>query len=83
MKVITNFGKSIDNLEMKEGLRVKDVLLDLARHIRYNFVSNDELDSNVQIFLNGKDIHFLPKKLDEQLNDQDTLEIYLTPLGGG
>jgi len=83
MRVITNFGQSFENLEIKERVKVKDLLLDLGKLIHYEIVHNDEIDSNVEVLLNGKNIDFMPKRLDEELTDKDTLEIYLTPLGGG
>lgn len=83
MKVITNFGRSYENFQIKKGTKVKELLMKLIKDLPYGLLSEDDLDQNIEILLNGKDIHFLPEKLDYELKNGDTLEIYLTPLGGG
>ncbi|MCS7281032.1 MAG: MoaD/ThiS family protein [Desulfobacterota bacterium] len=67
---------------MEGTLRVREVFVSLMKDMNIE-VPTEELDPLVEILLNGRDINFYSKKLDEELKDGDILEIYLTPLGGG
>ncbi|MDW8002346.1 MAG: MoaD/ThiS family protein [Deltaproteobacteria bacterium] len=82
IKLLTNFGKSNENLKVEGTLRVREVFVSLMKDMNIE-VPTEELDPLVEILLNGRDINFYSKKLDEELKDGDILEIYLTPLGGG
>jgi len=66
---------------------LRDLLLYLGERIRFEFVDARQgtlaWDLEIEILLNGKDFIFLSRGLETPLNEGDSLEIYLLPLGGG
>ena len=72
--------------EVPEGVgTIKDLLLLLGKEARFDFVDarSGDLEKDLEIQVNGKEVWFYPSGLDRPLEDGDVVEIYLMPLGGG
>jgi hypothetical protein len=72
--------------EVPEGVRtIKDFLLFLGKEARFDFVDarSGQLEKDLEILVNGKEVWFYPSGLDRPLEDGDVVEVYLIPLGGG
>ncbi len=61
------------------------LLSHLGEKIDFDFFDprKGELETDLEILMNGKDFRFLPKGLVSLLKEGDSVEIYLLPLGGG
>lgn len=73
-------------LALPEGVEtVRDLLGDMGNQIGFNFIDlqTNELEEDLEIIINSKEVWFYPSALDTKLNDGDIVEIYLLPLGGG
>lgn len=73
-------------LDLPEGVEtVRDLLEDMGSQIGFNFIDlkTGELEEDLEIIINGKEVWFYPSALATNLNDGDIVEIYLLPLGGG
>jgi hypothetical protein len=71
---------------LPEGVEtVRDLLLHMGHQIDFSFIDpvTSSMEEDLEIILNNKEIWFYPTVLDTFLNDGDSLEIYLRPLGGG
>lgn len=57
----------------------------MGRRIDFVFVDKDGemLRPDVEILLNGKEILFFPRGLKTRIEEGDSVDITLTPLGGG
>jgi molybdopterin converting factor small subunit len=64
---------------------IGELLRYLGRRIDFVFVDKDGemLRPDVEILLNGKEILFFPKGLKTKIEEGDSVDITLTPLGGG
>jgi hypothetical protein len=72
--------------EVPEGVKtIKDFLLFLGKEARFDFVDvgSGQLEKDLEILVNGKEVWFYPSGLDRPLKDGDVVEVYLIPLGGG
>jgi hypothetical protein len=79
-------GSGSGMLALPEGVEtVRDLLGDMGGQIGFNFIDlkTGELEEDLEIIINGKEVWFYPSALDINLNDGDIVEIYLLPLGGG
>jgi len=78
-------GKTVE-VEFAEGITLRQILQQLITRfppLRTElFDENDNLFGHVHVFLNGRDVAFLPDKLDTQLEPQDAVNIF-PPVGGG
>jgi molybdopterin converting factor small subunit len=64
---------------------IGELLRYLGRRIDFVFVDKDGdmLRPDVEILLNGKEILFFPRGLKTRIEEGDSVDITLTPLGGG
>jgi molybdopterin converting factor small subunit len=64
---------------------IGELLKHLGRRIDFGFVDKDgeKLRPDVEVLLNGKEIWFFPKGLKTSIEEGDSVDITLTPLGGG
>jgi molybdopterin converting factor small subunit len=64
---------------------IGELLRHLGRRIDFVFVDKDGemLRPDVEILLNGKEILFFPRGLKTRIEEGDSVDITLTPLGGG
>ena len=79
-------GSGSGLLELPEDVETVGNLLEhMGGQIGLNFIDikTGELEEDLEIKLNGKEVWFYPSALDTKLNDDDIVEIYLLPLGGG
>ena len=79
-------GSGSGMLDLPEGVETVGNLLEhMGVQIGFNFIdlNTGELEEDLEIILNGKEVWFYASALDTNLNDGDTVEIYLLPLGGG
>jgi hypothetical protein len=89
IKLTSNFALRIEdagNFSVPESVRtIGELIRYLGRRIDFVFVDNggEKLRPDVEILLNGKDIWFLPSGLKTTIEDGNSLDIALTPLGGG
>jgi len=66
-------------------MTVRDLIGYAGRQINFPFFKDDsgELETDLEIMVNGKEVWFCPEKLDTRLKDGDSVAIYLMPVGGG
>lgn len=89
IKLQTCFALPDSGLEItdlpEEVEKVRDLLRYVGKQIGFEFIdaSTGELEEDLEIIINNKEVWFYPTKLDTVLKDGDTVEIYLLPLGGG
>ena len=91
MKIQLNTNFVALNSESRETnlpptiLTVRDLIGYAGRQVNFQFFNNDsgELETDLEIMVNGKEVWFYPDKLDTQLKDGDSVAIYLMPVGGG
>ena len=79
-------GSDSDMMDLPNGvITIKDLLHHMEKALKFNLIDSNsgDLDKDIDIILNGKEVWFYPYKLNHPLCDGDTLEIYLLPLGGG
>ena len=64
---------------------ILDLLRHISREIDFDLIDPEsgELDIDLEITINGKDLWFFPTGLKTRLNDGDSVLISLIPLGGG
>jgi hypothetical protein len=64
---------------------VGDLLGNIGGQIEYSFINPEsgQLEEDLEIIVNKKEIWFYPDALNTPLQDGDVVEIYLLPLGGG
>jgi hypothetical protein len=74
-----------DFLLPSEVKSVADLLTYLGAETDFPFTNakEDRLRPDIELTLNHKDIAFFPKGLKTPLEEGDSLDINLTPLGGG
>ena len=78
-------GKSVE-LDLPGGTTVRGLLEAIVnRHpaLRQKlFDEEDALFGHVHVFINGRDSHYLDRKLATELEESDTVDIF-PPVGGG
>ena len=64
---------------------ITDLLQHIGKEIEFDLIDPDtgELDIDLEITINGKDFWFYPTGLKTPLNDGDSVQVSLIPLGGG
>ena len=89
IKLKTHFKIDVPDSEWfvlpEEVKNVNDLLLYMGREINFSFVDSTtgELERELEILVNNKEIWFYPEALKHPLMDGDVVEVYLLPLGGG
>ena len=91
VKLITNFsfhGSGSGSGEVtlpSNSATVGELLRYIGEQIDFSFIDADdsELWQHLEVTINGKDLLFYPTGLKTQLKDGDSVDISLTPLGGG
>ena len=79
-------GSGSERMPLPEGVEtVGDLINYIGGQIEYSFINpeSDQLEEDLEIILNKKEIWFYPGALNTPLQDGDVVEIYLLPLGGG
>jgi hypothetical protein len=64
---------------------ITDLLRHISKEIEFDLIDPDtgELDIDLEITINGKDLWFFPTGLKTPLNHGDSVLVSLIPLGGG
>lgn len=88
IKINSNFGLSNycgKELEIDNGMTVRNLLSDIGEKLNINFFDSESgnIHRDMQIIINGKDCLLIPTPLETSLEDGDSVDIYLLPLGGG
>ncbi len=89
IKLNTNFafqGPGSDTLLLpSEVTTIAELLRHIGGQIDFPFIAKDgqNLRQDIEIIINDKDIGFYPAGLNTPLNDGDSVDITLIPLGGG
>ena len=91
MRILLNTNFVVLNSESREInlpstiMTVRDLIEYAGRQVNFQFFKNGsgELETDLGIVLNGKEVWFYPDKLDTRLKDGDSVVLYLMPLGGG
>ena len=79
-------GSESKRMSLPEGVKtVGDLLCNIGGQIEYSFINPEsgQLEEDLEIIINKKEIWFYPDALNTPLQDGDVVEIYLLPLGGG
>jgi len=85
VKLQTCFGLP-ERMTLPEGIEtVAQLLRHVGEEIHFTFMNPDssDLDQDLVLSLNGKEIWFYPTVLNTPLKEGDLVEIYMLPLGGG
>ena len=89
IKLNTNFAFNVQGSgEFSLPAEVKtitDLLRHMSKEIEFDLIDPDtgELDIDLEITINGKDLWFFPNGLKTPLNHGDSVLVSLIPLGGG
>jgi hypothetical protein len=64
---------------------VSDLLRYLGEKIDFSFLdaTSGKLRPDIEVIVNGKEIWFYPEGLQKPIQDGDSIEVTLIPLGGG
>ena len=79
-------GAESEIMELPEGVAtVADLINCIGDEMNVSLIDpkTGELEKDLEVILNGKDVFFYPDALNNTLNEDDLLEIFLLPLGGG
>ena len=79
-------GSDSEIMDLPEGvMTVADLIHWMGREINVSFIDSKtgEMENDIEVILNGKEVFFYSNGVDTVLNDGDRLEIFLLPLGGG
>ena len=79
-------GLESDPAALPEEVRtLRDLLVYIGGKLRFDLVDGKtgNLGDDLEIMINGKEIWFFPKGLDTPLEENDSVEIHMVPLGGG
>jgi len=89
IKLNTNFAFRDTNSEdfslPAEVKTVSDLLRHISRKIGFDLIDPDsgEMEIDLELTINGKELWFFPTGLDTPLNHGDSVLVSLIPLGGG
>ena len=89
IKLNTNFAFNIQGSEdftlPPEVKTITDLLRHIGKEIEFDLIDPEsgELDIDLEITINGKDFWFYPTGLKTPLNQGDSVQVSLIPLGGG
>ena len=72
-------------LELEPHANLRDLLENLSAKIRFSLIDpkSGEVDSFLQLRVNGREYFVLPRRLDTPLQDGDIVEIAVTIAAGG
>ena len=79
-------GLESDPAVLPEEVRtLRDLLVYIGEKLRFDLIDGNtgNLGDDLEIIINGKEIWFYPKGLNTLLEEDDTVEIHMVPLGGG
>lgn len=79
-------GSGSEMMSLPESVNtVGDLLGYIGGQIEFSFIhpESGQLEEDLEIIVNKKEIWFYPDALNTPLQDGDVVEIYLLPLGGG
>jgi hypothetical protein len=79
-------GSGSEKMPLPEGVEtVGDLIKYIGAQIEFSFINPEsgQLEEDLEIIVNKKEIWFYPTALNTPLQDGDVVEIYLLPLGGG
>jgi len=64
---------------------LRELLAYVGKKINFAFMDarSGELETDLEILMNGRDFRFSDKGLETALKEDDFVEVYLLPLGGG
>ncbi len=64
---------------------VEDLLRKIGEEIDFGFLDADtgKLRPDIEVIVNGKEIWFYPENLQKPIENGDSIEVTLIPLGGG
>jgi len=89
IKLDTNFafgGSGSDGFSLPSGVTtIGDLLRHIGKAVDFPFIDPDsgDLEIDLEISINGKDIWFYPTGLNTPLKEGDVVDISMIPLGGG
>ena len=89
IKLDTNFafgGSGSGGFSLPSGVAtLGDLLRHIGREVDFPFIDPDsgDLEIDLEISINGKDIWFYPTGLNTPLKEGDVVDISMIPLGGG
>ncbi|UCB48700.1 MAG: MoaD/ThiS family protein [Deltaproteobacteria bacterium] len=87
--LISNFSLGIsdsENFLLPPNITtIGDLLRHVGEQMNFPFIAADahDLRRDIEVSINGKDVWFYPDTLKTPLNDGDSVEVNLVPLGGG
>ena len=79
-------GSDSDIFPLPENIKTMgDILGYIGGKIDFSFTDPESggIEDDLEIIVNNKEIWFYPDALKTEIQDGDTVEIYLLPLGGG
>lgn len=79
-------GMESDPVALHDEVRtLRDLLVYIGRKLHFDLIDGKtgNLGDDLEIIINGKEIWFYPKGLNTSLEENDSVEIYMVPLGGG
>ncbi len=79
-------GEVSEMVTLPQGVEtVKDLLIYMGRQMDFDFIDKEtgRAEEDLEILVNRREVWFYPSVLDTALKDEDLVEIYLLPLGGG
>ncbi|MFH1489672.1 MAG: hypothetical protein ABII06_12285 [Pseudomonadota bacterium] len=79
-------GLESDPAVLPEEVRtLRDLLVHIGGKLHFDLIDGEtgNLGDDLEIMINGKEIWFYPKGLNTRLEENDSVEIHMVPLGGG
>ena len=89
IRLKSNFSLGISDSEdfyvPSDMTTIGELLQYISEEINLPLISTDlvDLQRDIEVIMNGKDIWFCTEGLKTLLTDGDSVEVYLVPLGGG
>ena len=88
LRLRSNFDLGTETMELgAPEVSLRDLLLELARRgpgdVDYIDRKTGDVDELFEVYINGKDYRFLPRRLDTLAKDGDEVQISVIPFGGG
>lgn len=74
-----------EELELEENTTLRSFLNNISQKIHFSIIDpkSNDVDSFVDLKVNGQDYFLLPQQLDTRLSEGDELEIVMMMFGGG